>query len=195
MKFSQILNHLADIAIEHSLTANQDYDPEITGLAALDEATSGTLSYVEGAKFSSLVGTTNASALILPQDKILQLQAQERGIAWIAAPDPRLLFAKAIALFYQPYRPTPEIHPTAVIHPTAKVGNDVYIGAHVVIQQGVEIGNGAIIHPNVVIYPGATIGDRTTLHANCTIHERTAIALPYTLTVPSTNALKSVQIV
>jgi UDP-3-O-[3-hydroxymyristoyl] glucosamine N-acyltransferase len=175
MKFSQILNQLADIASEHSLAANQDYDPEITGLAALDDATSGTLSYVEGAKFASLVGTTNASALILPQDKTLQLQAQERGIVWIAAPDPRLLFAKAIALFYQPYRPTPEIHPTAVIHPTVKVGNDVYIGAHVVIQQGVEIGNGAIIHPNVVIYPGATIGDRTTLHANCTIHERTQI--------------------
>ncbi len=175
MKFSQILNQLADTTSEHSLTVNQDYDPEITGLAALDEATNGTLSYVEGAKFASFVSTTNASALILPQDKTLQSQAQERGIAWITTPDPRLLFAKVITLFYQPYRPNPEIHPTAVIHSTAKVGNDVYIGAHVVIQQEVEIGNGTIIHPNVVIYPGATIGDRTTLHANCTIHERTQI--------------------
>ncbi|MBW4557002.1 MAG: UDP-3-O-(3-hydroxymyristoyl)glucosamine N-acyltransferase [Trichormus sp. ATA11-4-KO1] len=175
MKFSEIVSRLGDAVTDHSLITNQDQDPEITGLAAIDEATTGNLSYVEGAKFASFVGITNASALILSLDKTLQLQAQERGIAWIATPDPRLLFAKAIALFYQPYRPTPEIHSTAVIHPTAKIGQDVYIGAHVVIQQGVEIGNGAIIHPNVVIYPDAKIGDRTTLHANCTIHERTQI--------------------
>ncbi|QMS90996.1 UDP-3-O-(3-hydroxymyristoyl)glucosamine N-acyltransferase [Nostoc edaphicum CCNP1411] len=175
MKFSEILRQFGDAATNNSLTSNPDQDPEITGVAAIDEASIGTLCYVEGAKFKSFVGNTNASALILPQDEKLQALAQERGIVWLATPDPRLLFAKAIALFYQPYRPTPEIHPTAVIHSTAKVGSDVYIGPHAVIQQGVEIGNGAIIHPNVVIYPDVKIGDRTTLHANCTIHERTRI--------------------
>ena len=175
MKFSEILRQFGDAATNHSLTSNPDQDPEITGVAAIDDASNGTLSYVEGAKFGSFVGNTNASALILPQSEKLQTLAQERGIVWLATSDPRLLFAKAIALFYQPYRPTPEIHPTAVIHSTAKVGSDVYIGPHAVIQQGVEIGNGAIIHPNVVIYPDVKIGDRTTLHANCTIHERTRI--------------------
>ncbi|OUL18480.1 UDP-3-O-(3-hydroxymyristoyl)glucosamine N-acyltransferase [Nostoc sp. 106C] len=175
MKFSEIVSRLGNIVTDHSLTTNQNDDPDITGLAAIDEATSGTLSYVEGPKFFSWVSKTNASALILPQDKTLQLQAQERGVVWIATPEPRLLFAKAIALFYQPYRPTAEIHSTAVIHPTAEIGSDVYIGPHVVIQPRVKIGNGAIIHPNVVIYPDAIIGDRTTLHANCTIHERTQI--------------------
>ncbi len=175
MKFSEILNQFGNIVTEHSLTANLDHDPEITGVAAIDEANQSAISYVEGPKFASWVGKTNAGALILPPDKILQEQAQTRGIVWLAGKDPKLLFAKAVKLFYQPYRPTPEIHPTAVIHATAKIGNDVYIGPHAVIQQGVEIGNGAIIHPNVVIYPDAKIGDRTTLHANCTIHERTRI--------------------
>jgi UDP-3-O-[3-hydroxymyristoyl] glucosamine N-acyltransferase len=175
MKLSEILSRFGDAVTDHSLTANPNQDIEITGVAAIDEATVGTLSYVEGSKFVSLVGKTNASALILPPDPALQQQANEKSIAWLATRDPRLLFAKAIALFYQPYCPTPEIHPTAVIHPTAKIGTDVYIGAHVVIQPGVEIGNGVIIHPNVVVYPEAKIGDRTTLHANCTIHERTRI--------------------
>ncbi|WP_341529127.1 UDP-3-O-(3-hydroxymyristoyl)glucosamine N-acyltransferase [Nostoc sp. UHCC 0302] len=175
MKFSEIVNQFGNTATVHSLTTNPDHDPEITGVAALDEATTGTISYIEGSKFSSFVSKTSASALILPQDEKLQIQAQERGIAWIVTPDPRLLFAKAIAIFYQPYRPAPEIHPTAVIHPTAKVGKDVYIGPHAVIQQRTEIGDGVIIHPNVVIYPDVKIGDRTTLHANCTIHERTRI--------------------
>ncbi len=174
MKFSELLQKLGN-ADCNSLAINQNHDPEITGVAAVDEATSGKLSYIEGPKFSSFVGKTNASALVLPVDETLQALAEERGIVWIAAKEPRLLFAEAIAIFYQPWRPSPQIHPTAVIHPTAKLGENVYIGCHVVIEQGVEIGNQAYIHSNVVIYPDAKIGDRTTLHANCTIHERTRI--------------------
>ncbi|MBW4617275.1 MAG: UDP-3-O-(3-hydroxymyristoyl)glucosamine N-acyltransferase [Desmonostoc vinosum HA7617-LM4] len=175
MKFSEIIREFGDAGINNSLRANPYQDVEITGVAALDEASKGTLSYVEGAKFASFMSKTDASALILPQDEKLYVQAQERGIAWIATSEPRLLFAKAIALFYQPYRPKSGVHSTAVIDSTAKIGSNVYIGPHVVIQQGVEIGNDAVIHPNVVIYPDAKIGDRTTLHANCTIQERTRI--------------------
>ncbi|MTJ14896.1 UDP-3-O-(3-hydroxymyristoyl)glucosamine N-acyltransferase [Anabaena sp. UHCC 0187] len=175
MQFSEIVSKLNDTIKAHSLTANPEQNPEITGVAAVDEATTGNLSYIEGSKFASLIKSTGASALILPQDEKLQIQATEKGIPWLATPEPRLLFAQAIALFYQPYRPTPEIHPTAVIHPTAKIGSDAYIGPHVVISSGVEIGNHAIIHPNVVIYPEVKIGDRITLHANCTIHERSQI--------------------
>ena len=171
MKLSEILNQLSDYITESSL----DTDLEITGVAAIDEATSGTLSYIEGSKFASLLNSTGASAVILPPDEKLQNQAIERGLAWLSTREPRLVFAKAIALFYQPYHPTPEIHPSAVIHPTARIGNNVYIGAHVVISPDVEIGNDAIIHPNVVIYPEVQIGDRTTLHANCSIHERSQI--------------------
>lgn len=173
MKFSQLAQNIA--AANTSLATHPDCDPEIIEVAAIEEATSGSLSYVEGAKFAAEVGKTAASALILPLDEALQAQATERQIAWIATPRPRLAFAQAIALFYQPFRPAPEIHPTAVIHPSAQLGEAVAIGAHVVIQAGAKIGNQVCIHPNVVIYPEVKIGDRTTLHANCVIHERTQI--------------------
>jgi UDP-3-O-[3-hydroxymyristoyl] glucosamine N-acyltransferase len=176
MKFSEIVQKL-DIAVANSLTSQPDIDPDISGVAPIDTAGTGTLSYIEGGKFAAFVGKTSASALILPKDEALQAQATERGIAWVIGSDPRLLFASAIALFYQPFYPTPEIHSTAVIHPTAEIGNDVYIGAHVVIQAGVKIGNQVCIHPNVVIYPDVQISDRTILHANCTIHERTQIGV------------------
>ncbi|MBD2489859.1 UDP-3-O-(3-hydroxymyristoyl)glucosamine N-acyltransferase [Aulosira sp. FACHB-615] len=175
MKFSEIISQFREITTNNSLITYPDQDIDITGIAAIDEAITGTISYVEGSKFASLINKTNASALILPEDPTLQTQAQERGIPWVSTKEPRLLFAKVLTLFYQPYRPSPEIHPTAVIHPTAKIGNDVYIGPHAVLQERVEIGNYAIIHPNVVIYPDVKIGDRTTLHANCTIHERSQI--------------------
>ena len=110
MKFSEIVKKL-NLATSHSLTASVAADPEISGAAPVDEAASGTISYIEGAKFAAHTATTNASALILPLDESLQAQCTDRNIAWIAAADPRLLFAQTIALFYQPFRPASEIHP------------------------------------------------------------------------------------
>jgi UDP-3-O-[3-hydroxymyristoyl] glucosamine N-acyltransferase len=175
MKFSEIVEKLGDAATATSWNTNHDCNPEISGLAAVDEATSNHLSYIEGAKFASFVGKTNAGALILPADEALQAKATELNIAWMSAPEPKLLFAQAIKLFYQPWQPSPGIHPTAVIHPTAKIGSQVYIGAHAVIEERVQIGDGACIHANVVIYPDVQIGNNTILHANCSIHERTRI--------------------
>lgn len=174
MKFSELVEKLS-VANQAALTSHSGSEVEISGVAAVDNATSGMLSYIEGGKFASQVKTTGASALILPKDETLQKQAIDRGIAWIEAADPRLIFAQAIALFYQPFKPAPDHHPTAVIDPTAKLGSAVAIGAHVVIQAGVTIGDHVCIHPNVVIYPGAQIGDRTVLHANCVIHEHSRI--------------------
>ncbi|MEG4217087.1 UDP-3-O-(3-hydroxymyristoyl)glucosamine N-acyltransferase [Microcoleus sp. Pol14C6] len=174
MKFSEIVQKL-NLATSRTLTASVATDPEITGATPVDEAAPGTISYIEGAKFAAHTATTNASALILPLDESIQAQCDDRNIAWIAAPDPRLLFAETIAIFYQPFRPASEIHASAVVHPSAEIGENVYIGPHVVIQAKVKIGSNVCIHPNVVIYPDAEIGPGTVLHANCVIHERTRI--------------------
>ena len=170
MKFSELVEKLG--ATETSLKTHPEHNPELTGITPIESARSQTLSYIEGSKFGSFLSTTAASALILPIDQSLQAQATDRHIAWISSREPRLLFAQAIALFYQPFRPAAGIHPTAVIDASVQLGEAVSIGANVVIQPGVAIGNQVVIHPNVVIYPGASIGDRTVLHANCVIHER-----------------------
>ncbi|GAB4238474.1 MAG: UDP-3-O-(3-hydroxymyristoyl)glucosamine N-acyltransferase [Stanieria sp.] len=175
MEFKEIIAQLGEIAALNSFNSDQNLNPEISSLAAIDVATTGNLSYIEGAKFASMVEKTEASALILPNDETLQAKATQRGIAWIATKEPRLAFAKAIALFYQPYQPNPGIHPTAMIDPSAVIGKNVSIGAYAVVQKGVKISDRAMIHPHVVLYPEVEIGENTTLHANCTIQERTKI--------------------
>lgn len=175
MKFSKIATQLGSLAQASSLTSQPNLDPEIEGVADIEQATKGEISHIQGEKFASYLETTQASALILPLDPALQEQATQRGIAWLAAAEPRLMFAKAIALFYQPNRPEPEIDPTAAIHPTAEIGRDVYIGPHAAIGAGVKVGDRACIHANAVVYPQVQIGDRTVLHANCAIHERSQI--------------------
>ena len=174
MKFSEIAERIG-LTEQSSLSSQPSLDPDIVGVAAVDKAASGLLSYIEGGKFADFANTTHASALILPKDEALQTVANDRGIAWVSVADPRLGFARAIALFYQPYRPDPGIHPTALVDASATYGRNASIGANVVIHGGVVIGNDVCIYPNVVIYPGARIGDGTVLHANCVIHERTQI--------------------
>jgi UDP-3-O-[3-hydroxymyristoyl] glucosamine N-acyltransferase len=175
MKFSEVVEKLGDRVELSSLTNDRECNPDLSGVAPIDRADLGTLSYVEGDKFASLLETTNASAVILPLNQSLQAKATERKIAWFATSEPRLMFAEAIALFYQPFRPSPSIHPTAVIDPSVSLGEQVYIGAHVVIEKGVKIATGTYIYPNVVIYPEVEIGSNSILHANCTIHERSKI--------------------
>ncbi|MCT7964131.1 UDP-3-O-(3-hydroxymyristoyl)glucosamine N-acyltransferase [Laspinema sp. D1] len=174
MKFSEIVQKLA-IHLPEGPAVFRGEDPEITGVAAVDEATPGSLSYIEGGKFADRIAKTAATALILPMNPQFQQQASDRGIAWIATREPRLLFAHAIALFYQPFRLPAGIHPTASIHPGATLGENVAIGAFVSIAQGVKIANNVCIHANVSLYPHAEIGEGTVLHSHCTIHERTRI--------------------
>lgn len=178
MKFSQLVQKLEERAGTHlstHLETHPQIDPDVVGLAAVEGASMGTLSYIEGSKFAHQIHTTGASALILPLDTALQQQANQRHIAWIATPEPKLLFARAVTLFYQPFPLESGIHPTALIDPTVQMGADVSVGAYAVIQAGVKLGDRVCVHPQVVIYPAAQIGDRTILHAGCTIHERTQI--------------------
>lgn len=171
MQFSQLVQRLGIEAGRFDAAT----DPILTGLAAIDEAQSGALSYIEGRKFAKQIQQTGASAVILPEDDALQQQATDRGIAWISAAEPKLLFAEAVTLFYQPQLLEPGIHPTALIDPTAELGKDVTIGAYAVIRARTRLGDGVVVHPHVVIYPDVQIGDRTLLHAGCVIHERTQI--------------------
>jgi len=172
MRFREIVDDLKTIS---EITVNEMDNPEIEGVAAIEEATAHTLSYIEGNQFADYLNGTTASALILPEDQSLQAQAEENGIAWVASSQPRLLFAHAIALFYQPFQPQPEIHPTAVIDPSVVISDNVYIGPNVVIYPNVTISSGVAIYANVVIYPHVVVGDRAIVHANCTLQERSQI--------------------
>lgn len=102
MKFSAIAQQMG-LTEQSSLTTHPEWDPEIIGVEAVQTAIAGTMSYIEGDKYAAYVETTQASALILPMDEPLQRQAAARGIAWLSTPAPRLGFARAIALFYQPF--------------------------------------------------------------------------------------------
>ena len=178
MEFLELVAKLRAIAgagiVSHSDSNNLDING-VGALAGADGAIAGQLTYVENVAKLDGLATTHASAVILPMDETAQQLASDRGLAWIASPTPKLLFAQAVTLFYQPFHPEPGIHPTAVIDPAAAIGEGVAIAANSVIQGNAVIGDGAKIHANVTVYPGVTVGAGTVLHSGCVIHERSQL--------------------
>lgn len=171
MQFKDLVEKLGQSVKSSSETP----DLEVLGVSAVLDSKPNTLTYSESLKFANQLRETQANSVILPANEELLEIAKAKGLAWIVVANPRYAFAQAIALFYQPYKPSATIHPSAIIDPSAQIGENVAIGAHVVIEANVKVGDSAVIHPGVVLYPEVTIGDRTVIHATSVIHERAQI--------------------
>ena len=144
---------------------NASPEVEVTGVAGIEAAGPGQVTFVANPKYAAAARNTKASAVIVSED----FPAIAAGM--LRSKNPYLAFARALELFYRPPRYEPGIHPTAVIHPTAKIGSDAHIGAYVVVDQDVTIGDHAVLLPHVVIYCGVRIGNRFFAHAHAVVRE------------------------
>jgi UDP-3-O-[3-hydroxymyristoyl] glucosamine N-acyltransferase len=157
---------LAEIASALGATlVNGDPSAEISGVAGIEEASAGHITFVANPKYAAVARTTFASAVIVSED----FPAISTGM--LRSKNPYLAFAKAIDLFYQAPQYGAGIHPTAVIAPSVKLGANAHVGAYVVIDDHVEIGDNAVLLPHVVIYRGVRIGDNFLAHAHAIVRE------------------------
>jgi len=118
---------LREIADALGRRVEGDGDIEIGGVAGMEQAGPGQLTFLANPKYAPKVKHTKASA-ILVTTPIPGLEA-----AFVVTEDPYLDFARALALFYQPPRPTPGIHPLAWVAPSAAVGENASIGPFAVV--------------------------------------------------------------
>jgi UDP-3-O-[3-hydroxymyristoyl] glucosamine N-acyltransferase len=179
MRFSELLGLLGEVT--EATPRHLATDPAIEGAAALDQAGSGQVSFLEpGNALAAALANTGASAVLIPArgegaDALQQL-ASGRGLAWVALADPRLGFAEALEALHPRRRPMAGIHPSAVVDPSAVVGMGSHVGAHAVIGADVQIGVSCTIHPGVVIYDDVQIGAGCELHAGAVLHSGSRLA-------------------
>ncbi len=137
----------------------------ITGVAGIEEAGPGQLTFVANPKYAPAARTTRASAIIVSDD------FPSIAIPTLRCANPYLAFARCVELFYQPPAYAPGIHPTAVVHPSARIGRNPSIAPCVVIDQDVVIGDDCVLLPHAVLYRGARIGNRFFAHAHSVVRE------------------------
>jgi UDP-3-O-[3-hydroxymyristoyl] glucosamine N-acyltransferase len=157
---------LADIAkAVNARLENASPDTEITGVAGIEQAAEGQLTFVSNPKYNAAAKITKASAVIVAEN----FPAISTGM--LRSKNPYLAWAKAIELFYKPPTYAPGIHPTAVIHPKARIGKNAHVGPYVVIDEDSVIGDNAVLLAHVVIYRGAVIGNNFFAHAHAIVRE------------------------
>jgi UDP-3-O-[3-hydroxymyristoyl] glucosamine N-acyltransferase len=148
-----------------------DAEAEITGVAAIEAASPGQITFLANPKYAGAARTTRASAIIVDES----FPALEDGRPSLRTKNPQYAYARAAELFHRAPKYQPGIHPTAVIDPTAKIGSNASIGPHVVIDAEVEIGENCTLLPHVVIYRGVSIGRNFFAHSHVSVRENCEI--------------------
>jgi UDP-3-O-[3-hydroxymyristoyl] glucosamine N-acyltransferase len=148
---------------------NGSPDTEITGVAGIETAGPGEITFISNRKYAAVARTTKASAVIVAED------FPAVSTAMLRSKNPYLDFARALELFYQPPQYAPGIHATAVVHPSARIEIGAHIGPYVVIQEDVQIGQNAVLLAHVVIYRGVQIGDNFLAHSHAIVREHCRI--------------------
>jgi UDP-3-O-[3-hydroxymyristoyl] glucosamine N-acyltransferase len=156
---------LRDIAERLGCRLEGDGNVEIAGVAGIEKAGPGTLTFLSNPKYRRALRATRASAI---------LAAPEAGplpMPVLRSANPYLDFARALELFHAATRYEPGIHPTAVIAESARIGANSHVGPYCFVDEGVEIGAHAVLHSFVCIYRGARIGEHFFAHAHAIVRE------------------------
>jgi UDP-3-O-[3-hydroxymyristoyl] glucosamine N-acyltransferase len=164
MKLSQVADTLA---------CRLEGDPqiEITGVAGIEHAQPGQLTFLANRRYAPQLKSTRASAVFIEERVNLARDPDAPPLAALRTPNPYLAFAKALEIFNQPPTYKPGIHPTAVIAPTARIGEHAHIGPYCFVDDNVELGAHAVLHSFVSIYANAKIGDHFFAHAHTVVRE------------------------
>ncbi len=172
---------LRDLADRVGAELSGPGDIDITGVAGIQDAGEGFITFVAGVNQLKDLEKSRASAAFVPPD------APAMALPLLRVKNPRLAFARAIELFcVKPYRSSgisdrasigrnvvigadPSIYPCAVVDDGAHIGDRVTLYPGVYIGKGSSVGDDAVIYANVSVGPGISIGKRVIIQAGAAI--------------------------
>jgi UDP-3-O-[3-hydroxymyristoyl] glucosamine N-acyltransferase len=141
----------------------------IEGVATLESATSGQLSFLTSPRYRAQAATSGAGALLVPPG------VEIAGRDLLVAADPYHALARVLALFHPPAAPAPGIHPSAVVEAGCAIAASAHVGAHAVVGEGSVVGERAAIHALAVVGRGCRVGDDSVLHPHAVLYPGTEV--------------------
>ena len=172
ISLDQLFELLPDSQVEGSLQSK-----DLNGIASLERAKQGDISFLGNAKYKNLIQSTKASVILLPVD---YSGSPKDGQIYIRIKDPSKGLADLCSYFERRLSNIPDIaiHPTAWVDKTAKLAQGVTIGAFGFIGKNVQIdenvsvgthchvGDNCVIGSNCLLYPGVKLLSRCELGKN-----------------------------
>ena len=160
---------LAEVADRLSCKLEGDGSIDIIGVATLEAARAGDLSFLTNPKYQNDAKHTGASAILVGTDY------PSMSLALLRHDNPYLAFAKAIEMFFSATVESPSVHPTAWVADTATIGQGVYIGPFTYIGERAVLGDGVRVQSRCTIQEDVVIGDHTLVHSGSVVRERVVV--------------------
>ncbi len=169
-----------------------DESTPITGVAGLESAAPGAISFIDSDKLIVEALQSNAAAIIAPEalretleearrlqrksaenKRAKDRQTHEKPIVF--AGNPRLAFAKVLEWMQPAALPEKGVHRTAVIESDAIIGKNVTIREGCYVGHHARIDDGAVLYPHVTVGDGAQIGRGTIIYPSVVIYRQVHI--------------------
>ncbi len=153
-----------------------DGDPQVmvNDLAKIEEARTGTLTFLANPRYTEFLYTTKATIAIV--DKGFEATRPiPKSLTLIRVADARMAFTQLLERNYQLQYEKKGIEQPSYVSPKAILGKGVYIGAFCYISDEVVLGDGVKVFPNSFIGERARIGAGTRIHAGVKIYHQSVI--------------------
>lgn len=175
MQLSLSLEEIA--AIVQAREVRGQVTEKIKGIASLDTAGSGDLTFLGNPKYKAQVLTTAATVVLLPLDHEGEPRENQ---AFVLLEKPSVGLARLCAKIEQWLwpKPRPGVHPTALIAPDAVVAASATVGPFCIVESEATVGEGTYLQAHVYVGSGATIGTdcwlmpRVVVAAECVLNDR-----------------------
>jgi UDP-3-O-[3-hydroxymyristoyl] glucosamine N-acyltransferase len=157
---------LADLAARVGGKVEGDGAARIGGVAPLEDAGPGDISFLSNPKYRAAFEATRAGAVVVGP-----AEPAPPGRNLLRAQNPYLAFARLSTLFHPPRAAVPGRAPQAFVHPEARVDPSAEVMPFAYVAAGAEVGAGSVLFPGVCLGPGAVVGRDCVLHANAVVRE------------------------
>ena len=152
---------LGELATRFGCELIGDPDVQVSGVASLQNADSGSLTFLSSAAYKEQLVSTRAAAVILRAE-----DAAESPVAAILHADPYACYARMAAVLHPPPAFEPGIHASAVVDSTAAISDSACLAPNVVVGERSVVGENVYVGPGTVIGPDCVVGDDCRIIAN-----------------------------
>ena len=142
----------------------------LKGVSVFEAATPTEITFVDRAGFLKKIHETRAGAAIVPEDF-----TGPASCPLVRVANPRLGFARLIAVFHEDKPAAPGISSRAACGDGLVAGREVSIGDFVSVGRRVRLGDRVCLLPGTVIGDDVVIGDDTIVGPNVTVMDRCRI--------------------
>jgi len=156
---------LGELAVRFGLELAGDPTLLVTGVATLQSARPGTISFLANPRYRRHLAATRASAVVLDA-----ATAASCPVAALVSSNPYAAYARiAQVLHPEPVAPA-GIHPSAVVDAGAEVASDASVGPLAVVEAGATVAARAAVGPGCHLMRGARVGPDSRLVARVTVY-------------------------